>query len=103
MTVSVSHYPYDPSLPAAIVASALYTIAFFGTIIQWLRYRAWVWVVMVVAAAMESIGYITRCISTQKPDNKNLYVLSFSLIVLAPVLMAGACYVLFVSLTPIVP
>ncbi|TVY20544.1 Protein RTA1 [Lachnellula arida] len=95
MSQTQSHYEYDPSLAAAIVAATLYTLAFAATFILWIRYKAWVWVVMVVAAAMESIGYIVRCLSTQKPDNKVLYVLSFALIVLAPVLMAAACYIVF--------
>ncbi|TVY26856.1 hypothetical protein LHYA1_G004427 [Lachnellula hyalina] len=41
---------------------------------------------------MESIRYIVRSLSTRKPDDKVLYVLSFARIILAPVLMAAACY-----------
>jgi hypothetical protein len=33
----------------------------------------------------------------QNMDNKSLYVAQFSLIVLAPVLMAAACYIVFVG------
>ncbi|TVY41356.1 Protoporphyrin uptake protein, partial [Lachnellula occidentalis] len=95
MSQTKSRYAYDPSLATAIVAAALYTLAFALTFILWLTYKAWVWAVMVVAAAMESIGYIVRCLSTQKPDDKVLYVLSFALIILAPVLMAAACYIVF--------
>jgi hypothetical protein len=50
---------------------------------------------MVVAALMESVGYICRIISTKNVHSKNIFVTSYSLIVLAPVLMAGACYVIF--------
>lgn len=97
--VSPSHYDYDPSLPTAIVAASLYTLFFVATFILWLRYRAWVWVVMVLASGMESAGYIARCLSTQHSKNDTLYILQFLLVVLAPVLMAGACYVIFVSQT----
>jgi len=44
---------------------------------------------------VEAGGYIVRCISTQNIYDKNLYVVQFTLVVLAPVLMAAACYVLF--------
>ena len=45
---------------------------------------------------VEAGGYIIRCISTQNTTDKDIYVVQFSLIVLAPVLMAAACYVIFV-------
>lgn len=44
---------------------------------------------------VEAIGYIARCISTQNVTQKPVYVLQFSLIILAPVLMAACCYILF--------
>ncbi|KUJ20461.1 RTA1 like protein [Mollisia scopiformis] len=88
-------YHYTPSLDAAIVFAVLYTLAAIGTVLQFLRYRSWVWTVMVLASGMESAGYILRTISTQHIYDQNLYVASFSLIVLAPVLMAAACYIVF--------
>ncbi|KAJ5363551.1 RTA1 like protein-domain-containing protein [Penicillium cataractarum] len=90
-----SFYRYNPSLAVAIVAAVLYGIAFILTLVQWIRYKSWVWIVMVVAAAMEAVGYIGRCISTQNVTDKPVYVLQFALIILAPVLMAACCYVLF--------
>ena len=47
----VSYYRYDPSLVLAIVAAVLYGIAFILTFIQWIRYKAWMWVIMVIASA----------------------------------------------------
>jgi RTA1 like protein len=41
------------------------------------------------------VGYISRAFSTQNVDNRTLYILQFSLTVLAPVLVAGFCYILF--------
>ncbi|KAJ5223811.1 RTA1 like protein-domain-containing protein [Penicillium chermesinum] len=90
-----SFYRYDPSLAVAVIAAALYGIAFILTVIQWIRYKAWVWVVMVVASGMEAVGYIARCFSTQNVTTKSTYVLQFALIILAPVLMAACCYVVF--------
>ena len=45
--------------------------------------------------SVEAVGYIGRCISTQNVTDKPIYTLQFSLVVLAPVLMAACCYVLF--------
>lgn len=44
---------------------------------------------------MEVVAYIARCVSTQNVTNKSIYALQFSLIILAPVLMAACCYILF--------
>lgn len=53
---------------------------------------------MVVASAMEMIGYIARILSSNEVTDKTLFVLQYCLVILAPVLMAGCCYVIFVSL-----
>lgn len=44
---------------------------------------------------MEAVGYIARCVSSQNVSERPIYVLQFSLIILAPVLMAACCYILF--------
>lgn len=46
----VSLYKYTPSFITAVVVAALYSVAFVITFFQWIRYRATVWVVMVVPA-----------------------------------------------------
>jgi len=58
--MAVSHYNYTPSLDAAIVVAAMYSLAFILTFFLWVRYRAWVWVVMVFAAASKSSPEISR-------------------------------------------
>ena len=47
------YYRYKPSFDAAIVVAILYTLGFLGTILQFLRYRSWVWTVMVLASGSE--------------------------------------------------
>jgi hypothetical protein len=44
---------------------------------------------------VEAIGYIGRCISVQNKLERPVYVLQFALIILAPVLMAACCYIIF--------
>jgi hypothetical protein len=108
------YYRYKPSVDAAIVVAVLYSLAFTGTFLQFLRYRSWVWTVMVLASGseqpsnsklqktttdtvlVEAAGYIARVISAKNVDNKDLYIIQFTLVVLAPVLMAAACYIVFV-------
>lgn len=46
--MKTSFYAYNPSLAGAIVAAVFYTVAFLLTAIQWIRYRAWVWSIMVL-------------------------------------------------------
>jgi hypothetical protein len=49
-----SYYHYEPSLVAAVIFAALYGLAFIATVVQWVRYRAWVWLAMVVASGSMS-------------------------------------------------
>lgn len=89
------YFKYSPSTPAAIVVGALYTIVFIVTFVQWIRYRAWVWLFMVLPNGMEAAGYIIRVIATKHVYDKTYYVPQYVLIVLAPVIMAAACYIVF--------
>lgn len=59
----VSYYRYNPSLAVAIVAAVLYGIAFILTLVQWVRYRSWVWVVMVIASASKCFYRLRSVIS----------------------------------------
>ncbi|KAK9234156.1 RTA1 like protein-domain-containing protein [Lipomyces kononenkoae] len=90
-----SYYAYTPSHTAAMVFAILFSITNVGTVSQSIRYRAWVWIVMVVAGLMESLGYIARSLSSENPEKRGLFIGQFCLIVLAPVLMAAACYIIF--------
>jgi hypothetical protein len=58
---------------------------------------------MVLSSAMEAAGYIVRCLSIKNVTNKDLFIVQFALVVLAPVLMAASLYVIFVSVNPTYP
>ena len=45
---------------------------------------------------VEASGFICRTISVKHVTEKPIYTAGFTLIVLAPVLMAAACYIVFV-------
>ncbi|KYG44293.1 hypothetical protein M433DRAFT_110468 [Acidomyces richmondensis BFW] len=91
------YWPYEPNHSAAIAAAALYAVVTFITVFQYFWYRAWVWLVIIIASIMELLGFIARVKSSEQQnwDNHGLYTMQFVLIVLAPVLMAAGYYVIF--------
>ena len=62
-----SHYNYSPSLPAAIIWACLYSIAFAITLFKWVKYRAWVWWVMVLAAGSN----LSFCSTLSEADSES--------------------------------
>jgi hypothetical protein len=44
---------------------------------------------------VEAVGYIARCVSVQNVTDRSTYALQLCLVILAPVLMAACCYILF--------
>ncbi|ENH67238.1 Protein RTM1 [Fusarium oxysporum f. sp. cubense race 1] len=95
MDAPKSYYLYNPSKPLAGVVAGLYGVSFCITLWQIIRKKAWVWLFMLLAIAMEVIGYAARAVSATKPTEKGPYVLQFTLVILPPVLMAGVIYVIF--------
>ncbi|KAJ4003458.1 hypothetical protein NW752_012074 [Fusarium irregulare] len=92
---SMSYYLYNPSKPLAGVCAGLFGLSFLVTLYQIIRKKAWVWIFMLLAIAMEAVGYAARIKSASEPTEKKPYVLQFALIILPPVLMAGVIYVVF--------
>ncbi|CAG1968302.1 unnamed protein product [Fusarium graminearum] len=95
MDAPISYYLYNPSKPLAGVAAGLFGLSFLVTLYQIIRKKAWVWIFMLLAIAMEIVGYAARIKSASEPTEKKPYVLQFTLIILPPVLMAGVIYVVF--------
>ncbi|KAI0386241.1 RTA1-domain-containing protein [Hypomontagnella monticulosa] len=91
----LSFYAYTPSAAVAAVCCALFGIALIWSTVMTVRKRSWVWTVQLLAILMEVIGYADRIVSANNPTNLNLYAVQFCVIILAPVLMAGAIYVVF--------
>ncbi|ESZ96365.1 putative RTM1-like protein [Sclerotinia borealis F-4128] len=89
---TASYYVYDPSKGAAIAFAIFYTCTFIYTLFQYILLKSWFWIFTVLAAAMESVGYIGRVVSTYNTDNRNAYIIQFVLFFLAPALMAASCY-----------
>jgi hypothetical protein len=87
-------YRYDPSLGAAVLFIALFSIASFLHLYQLLRTRTWFFIPFVVGGFFESIGYIGRAIGSQEtPDwTVGAYVIQSILILVAPALFAASIY-----------
>ena len=91
-----TYYPYfSPSVPAAAVVCALFSIGFIVSFYQTIRTKAWIWFVMLVAIGMECVGYGARTASAHDVSARTVYIIQFCLIILAPVIMAGIIYVVF--------
>ncbi|OTB04922.1 hypothetical protein M426DRAFT_73082 [Hypoxylon sp. CI-4A] len=95
MDNSNSLYDYDPSRAVAALCVGLFGLALVWSMVMTIRRRAWVWSVQLLAILMEVVGYIFRIASSGDQSDLNLYAVQFCLIILAPVLMAGAIYVVF--------
>jgi hypothetical protein len=66
MTDEQSIWMYDPSLPLAIIATAIYGLIFLVLAYQTLiKYRAWFFIVVVVGSAIEVAAYNLRIHSIQ--------------------------------------
>ncbi|KAI9736169.1 MAG: hypothetical protein M1834_001054 [Cirrosporium novae-zelandiae] len=88
-------YNYAPSFAAAVIFLALYVIILLANLIQYFWYRAWFWWPMLFSVALELIGYVARAFSVKHLDNKNAFIIQTVLILIAPAVMAAACYMAF--------
>jgi hypothetical protein len=90
-----SFYHYDPSEAAAGVFAVLFALSFLHATWKIFRRRSWVWLVFLFAVGMEVVGFAARVVSARDTTARNPYIISFLMILLAPVFMAGVIYVLF--------
>ncbi|KAI1384711.1 RTA1-domain-containing protein [Hypoxylon trugodes] len=90
-----SFYPYDPSIAVAGLSCGLFGAALLWSTFMTIKTRSWIWIVQLVTIIMELVGYASRIASAKDNTNLTLYALQFCLIILAPIIMAGAIYVVF--------
>lgn len=106
--------PYDPSIDPfnpfgylpnrdlAIASTAVYgAVTILLTLIS-IYYRTWYFLVMTIAGASEVVGYAYRWTLTTNPDQRTPYIIMYCCIVLAPVALALADYLLVGRLIRIV-
>lgn len=59
-TSQPSHYLYTPSAVLAGVVAGLYGVSFLVTLVQIIRKRSWVWLIMLLAIASRSTSQIPK-------------------------------------------
>ncbi|KAI1841852.1 hypothetical protein JX265_010838 [Neoarthrinium moseri] len=87
-------YGYKPSLAAGITFCALFGIAFFGHGFQSIRLRRWTSILLTIGALTELIGWAGRTWSSECPYNANAYLMQITTLIIAPVFVTAALYVL---------
>jgi len=92
-------YNYPPSFAAAVIFVVLFGIAAAVNLFQLFRHRAWFWWVMNFAVIMELVGYVSRAVSVKNLDNRNIFIVQTVMILVAPAVMAAACYMSFGRVT----
>ncbi|KAH6716695.1 RTA1 like protein-domain-containing protein [Leptodontidium sp. MPI-SDFR-AT-0119] len=90
---------YNPSLALSIVFAVVYTVPLvWQSYLTIFKYRAYYFSVVIVGAAFEVGGYVSRAVSIKKQESIPPYAVSSSLIVLAPLFIAAGNYLLLTRL-----
>ncbi|KAH7314281.1 RTA1 like protein-domain-containing protein [Rhexocercosporidium sp. MPI-PUGE-AT-0058] len=90
---------FNPSLALAIVFAVIYAVPLvWQSYLTVFRYRAYYFSVVIVGAAFEVGGYVSRAVSIKRQDSIPPYAVSSSLIVLAPLFIAAGNYLLLTRL-----
>ncbi|KAJ3032349.1 hypothetical protein HDV00_007598 [Rhizophlyctis rosea] len=87
-------FGYDPSVPAAIVALAIFAVLGIGHTYQMVRWRTMFLLAMTIGCLMEVVGYGVRIKSRAQPNQIPIYSTQFGLIVIAPILFAASIYMI---------
>ncbi|KAH0846756.1 hypothetical protein AYO21_07877 [Fonsecaea monophora] len=88
-------YNYVPSFAASVIFLVLYGAASITNLGMMFWHRSWFWWSMNFAVAMEFVGYLTRSISIKNLDGKSVFIVQTVMILVAPAVMAAACYMAF--------
>ncbi|KEY65478.1 hypothetical protein S7711_08317 [Stachybotrys chartarum IBT 7711] len=91
-----NYYHYDPSLPAAIVATVAYGLTTFFHVYQLIRWRTWYFIPFLLGGLSLVVGYLARSVSiSQQPNyDRNIFIVQTVLILVAPALYAASIYMI---------
>ncbi|PVI05777.1 RTA1-domain-containing protein [Periconia macrospinosa] len=87
-------YGYKPSLAAGLIFTLLFALALFVHTFYAIRLRRWVSILLAVGALTELIGWSGRTWSSACPYNANAYLMQITTLIIAPVFVTGALYIL---------
>ncbi|RDW57851.1 RTA1 domain-containing protein [Aspergillus mulundensis] len=87
-------YYYTPSAAAGGIFAGLFGVCTILHLYQLLRTRTWFMIPFMIGAALETVGYIGRVLSSvEAPDfTKGPYVMQSALILIAPAFLAASIY-----------
>ncbi|KAK1716430.1 uncharacterized protein CLUP02_14112 [Colletotrichum lupini] len=87
-------YHYDPSLPAACIFIALFSISSALHLFQMIKLRAWYFVPFLIGCCFEIVGYIGRALSATETLNWSTtsYTIQSLTLLLGPALLAASIY-----------
>ncbi|KAG8924407.1 hypothetical protein FRC00_005177 [Tulasnella sp. 408] len=85
---------YDASVPAAIVFAVIFAILLGLHIWQIVKYKTTFMTVMIIAVAMELLGYITRIIAIKNSNALWANIVSQTTLVVAPAFLAANDYMI---------
>ncbi|CAF2591859.1 unnamed protein product [Rotaria sp. Silwood2] len=87
-------FGYLPNLDLTIVSTAVYGLITILLTIFSIYYRTWYFLVMTISGIAEVVGYAYRWSLAKDPDQRTPYIIMYCCIVLAPVALALADYLL---------
>lgn len=88
-------YGYVPSLSAGITFCVLFGLSSGGHLFRSIQHHCWSSYLLTIAAVVEVIGWAGRTWSSQCPYNNTAFLMQITTLVIAPVFVAAAIYVIF--------
>ncbi|EPS35573.1 hypothetical protein H072_11105 [Dactylellina haptotyla CBS 200.50] len=85
-------YLYYPSVPAAGIFVALFTICAAVHIFRLFKYKGWYFIPFIIGIIFEAIGYVGRIGSHYNFNSLGFFIMQSLLILLAPALFAASIY-----------
>ncbi|RFU33279.1 hypothetical protein B7463_g3073, partial [Scytalidium lignicola] len=88
-------YGYIPSRAAGITFCVLFALTLIGHLFRSIQYRTWSSYLLTIAAATEILGWAGRTWNSKCPYNNHAFLMQITTLVIAPVFVAAAIYVVF--------
>lgn len=88
-------YPYPPSTAGAVIALITLVCLTLYHLFQFIRFRAWVLFWLILGALLECVGFLGRAWSVTHDTDVLTFLVGYLVPIIAPSLLAAACYMVF--------
>jgi len=85
---------YEPNEAAAVIFIVVFTVLLFAHLWQSIRARIWYMWPLILATAIEVVGYVLREYSIHNRHDKNPYIVGQVFVIMAPACFAANLYML---------